>query len=65
MVKEQRSARDPLDAIPQGSWAHETIIQPGPNLEFDADFLLQLDEVTDWSPRQYNAKALRAQVHIT
>lgn len=43
-----------LDAIPQGSWAHQTIIQPGNGLEFDADFLLQLDEVDGWSPTMYN-----------
>ncbi len=43
-----------LDAIPQGSWAHETIIQPAEGLEFDADFLLQLDEVEDWAPSKYN-----------
>jgi hypothetical protein len=43
-----------LDAIPQGSWAHETIIQPAEGLEFDADFLIQLDEVEDWKPSKYN-----------
>lgn len=43
-----------LDAIPQGSWAHETIIQPAEGLEFDADFLVQLDEVEDWAPTKYN-----------
>jgi hypothetical protein len=43
-----------LDAIPQGSWAHKTIIQPGEGLEFDADFLLQLDEVEGWAPTKYN-----------
>lgn len=43
-----------LDAIPQGSWAHETIIQPAEGLEFDADFLLQLDEVASWRPSKYN-----------
>lgn len=43
-----------LDAIPQGSWAHETIIQPADDLEFDADFLLQLDEVERWAPSKYN-----------
>ena len=43
-----------LDAIPQGSWAHETIIQPAEGLEFDADFLLQLDEVEGWAPSKYN-----------
>lgn len=43
-----------LDAIPQGSWAHETIIHPGDGLEFDADFLLQLDEAESWAPTTYN-----------
>ncbi|MEW1999779.1 cyclic GMP-AMP synthase DncV-like nucleotidyltransferase [Streptomyces coelicoflavus] len=39
--------------IPQGSWAHRTIIRPFNNHEFDADFLLHLDEVEDWKPKDY------------
>jgi hypothetical protein len=41
--------------IPQGSWAHETIIKPQPGHEFDADFLLELVEVDEWSehPQTY------------
>jgi hypothetical protein len=35
------------DHIPQGSWAHRTIIRPLPGDEFDADFLLLLTEVED------------------
>lgn len=35
--------------IPQGSWAHRTIIKPQPGKEFDADFLLWLDEHSEWS----------------
>jgi hypothetical protein len=35
--------------IPQGSWAHETIINPVNGLEVDADFLLQLREEPDWA----------------
>jgi hypothetical protein len=35
--------------IPQGSWAHRTIIKPQPGKEFDADFLLRLDEHPEWS----------------
>ena len=38
---------------PQGSWAHETIIKPPDDVEFDADFLLVMDEVADWSPKRY------------
>lgn len=41
--------------IPQGSWAHRTIIRPKPGREFDADFLLHLNENPEWSasPSQY------------
>ena len=41
--------------IPQGSWAHATIIKPLPGHEFDADFLLELVEVDEWSehPKKY------------
>lgn len=36
------------DKLPQGSWPHRTIIKPKANGEFDADFLLLLDETSDW-----------------
>ncbi len=41
--------------IRQGSWAHRTIIKPLPGDEFDADILLQLTDVKEWSenPRSY------------
>lgn len=41
--------------IPQGSWAHRTIIKPRPGLEFDADVLLEFSEVSAWTedPRSY------------
>lgn len=44
-----------LDIVPQGSWAHQTIIKPGTNIEFDADFLVRLKEDPDWTstPRSY------------
>jgi len=35
----------------QGSWAHQTIIKPPQDAEFDADFLLQLKENPDWADR--------------
>ncbi len=44
------------DKIPQGSWAHRTIIRPPrDDGEFDADFLLLLDEHPEWSasPKSY------------
>lgn len=54
-----------VDKIPQGSWPHRTIIRPVDNLEFDADFLLQMAEDDQWvaSPATYLDKleeALRA-----
>jgi len=39
--------------IPQGSWAHNTIIKPLHNHEFDADILVELEEQADWSERDY------------
>lgn len=39
----------------QGSWAHRTIIDPVGNNEFDADFMLNMIENSDWSdsPKKY------------
>lgn len=43
------------DKVPQGSWAHRTIIRPPEGREFDADFLLRMNEDPDWheSPGRY------------
>ncbi|MGH3848271.1 MAG: SMODS domain-containing nucleotidyltransferase [Pseudonocardiaceae bacterium] len=43
------------EMIPQGSWAQKTIIKPVQGREFDADFLLRLQENPDWSqsPKGY------------
>lgn len=43
----------------QGSWAHKTIIDPVGDNEFDADFMLYLEDDTSWTPRDYlsNVKA--------
>lgn len=48
--------------IPQGSWAHKTIINPRSAREFDADFILELKEHPDWNldPRQYRSAVLAA-----
>src|SRR5690348_15463594 len=49
--------------IPQGSWAHQTIINPvGLTDEFDADILLHLTENPDWShdKREYLRQVRRA-----
>ena len=47
-----------LDKIPQGSWAHRTIINPVGDKEFDADFLLLMKENPAWSgsPKTYIEK---------
>jgi hypothetical protein len=43
-----------LDVIPQGSYAHKTIIKPvRANDEFDADILLYLEEFEDWEACDY------------
>lgn len=47
--------------LPQGSWAHRTIIEPvGQFDEFDADILLHLDRVADWDE---DPKVYLEQVH--
>ena len=42
-----------LSKVPQGSWAHKTIIKPIEGNEFDADFLVVMKEQDDWTPRAY------------
>lgn len=44
-----------LGKTPQGSWAHRTIIQPQSGKEFDADFMLDMTVVPEWSdsPKTY------------
>lgn len=37
----------------QGSWAHETIIKPQSGSPFDADLLVLVEPVPDWTPRDY------------
>jgi hypothetical protein len=41
------------DVIPQGSFAHKTIIRPFSGNDFDADVLVPMDEQDDWEPKQY------------
>lgn len=42
-----------IEAKPQGSWAHGTIIKPVGNSEFDADIVVFLKENDDWEPKDY------------
>lgn len=47
----------------QGSWAQRTIINPPKDIEFDADFMLELMEVPGWSPADYNDAVFQALDH--
>jgi hypothetical protein len=43
-----------VELIPQGSYAHRTIIKPvAENDEFDADVLLELNEISGWEAKDY------------
>jgi hypothetical protein len=48
--------------IPQGSWAHQTIIKPVGNREFDADILLKTTERPEWADdkKKYVTETLEA-----
>ena len=48
------------EVIPQGSFAHGTIIKPVGNKEFDADVLMLMDEVDGWSASDYVRKLYEA-----
>jgi hypothetical protein len=49
-----------LDVMPQGSFAHRTIIKQVGDREYDADVLLALTEHPDWTPAQYTLELRRA-----
>src|SRR5690606_10555656 len=66
-ITEALKSSDSLDGkveaiLPQGSWAHQTIIRPGQGLEFDADFLVQIQEDQEWEtkPSRYSAAVWEA-----
>lgn len=42
-----------IDFIHQGSWAHQTIIKPLPNKEFDADLLIRVKPKIGWTAKEY------------
>jgi hypothetical protein len=49
-----------IDMIPQGSWAHKTIVKPKPDKEFDADVLLEIEKPEAWEPADYVSQLWRA-----
>lgn len=51
---EDEFAQNFIDVLPQGSYAHRTIINPvRSNDEFDADLLLYMNEVDGWEAEDY------------
>lgn len=48
------------EVIPQGSFAHGTIIRPVGNSEFDADVLVMIDGIDGWDPSDYVQKLYEA-----
>jgi len=52
-LKKADLGTDVLGIKKQGSWAQRTIINPKEDEEFDADFMVELEEQDDWSPSDY------------
>ena len=48
------------DVIPQGSFAHKTIIKPAADGEFDADVLVPMTDDEDWEPKKYTERLFAA-----
>lgn len=48
------------DFAEQGSWAHETIIKPQPDKPFDADLLVLVKAVPNWTAKDYVNKLATA-----
>lgn len=46
--------------IPQGSFAHRTIIKPLSGNDFDADVLLPMTEQDEWEPKMYTVELKKA-----
>ncbi|KQQ94602.1 hypothetical protein ASF62_11070 [Leifsonia sp. Leaf325] len=46
--------------IPQGSFAHKTIVRPYSGNDFDADVLLPIEEQDEWEPKKYTIQLQKA-----
>jgi hypothetical protein len=44
------------DVVPQGSYARRTLVKPYQGTDYDADVLLQMDEVDGWEPCKYTKR---------
>ncbi|MFN6547394.1 SMODS domain-containing nucleotidyltransferase [Mycolicibacterium nivoides] len=49
-----------IDLVPQGSFAHRTIIRPVGSREYDVDVLLAMKQHPEWSPAQYTNELYKA-----
>lgn len=60
LTKDEVFSEHVAEVVPQGSFAHGTIIKPVGNKEFDADILVPLDEVDGWAACDYVQKLYEA-----
>ena len=61
-LEESTILEDKLEGslIPQGSFAHRTIIRPLTGNDFDADVLLPMAEQDEWEPKKYTLELKKA-----
>ena len=61
-LEESTILEDKLEGslIPQGSFAHRTIIKPLSGNDFDADVLLPMTEQDEWEPKKYTLELKKA-----
>jgi hypothetical protein len=61
-LEESTLLEDKLEGslIPQGSFAHRTIIKPLSGNDFDADVLLPMAEKDEWEPKKYTLELKKA-----
>lgn len=61
-LEESTILEDKLEGslVPQGSFAHRTIIKPLSGNDFDADVLLPMAEEDDWEPKKYTLELKKA-----
>lgn len=61
-LEESTALEDKLDGslVPQGSFAHRTIIKPRSGNDFDADVLLPMVEQDDWPAAKYTVELKKA-----
>ena len=53
IVKDATLADVVTGMIPTGSWAHRMIIKPKADGEYDADVLIEMNEMAGWEPKDY------------